>query len=83
MDRIRKNAVKIFKEVEFKIEVKTNLKIVDFLDVTFNLTNRTYSPYKNPNDPLLYVNTSSNHPPQVIKDIPISISKRLNKNLSS
>ena len=28
-------------------------------------------------------NTSSNHPPQVIKHIPISINKRLNKNSSS
>ena len=38
---------------------------------------------KNPNDSVLYVNTSSNHPRQVIKHIPISISKRLNKNSSS
>ena len=49
MDRIRKNVIKIFKEVEFKIEIKTNLKIVDFLDVAFNLTNGTYRPYKKPN----------------------------------
>ena len=83
MDRIRKNVIKIFKEVGFKIEIRTNLKIVNFLDVTFNLTNGTYRPYKKPNDPLLYVNTSSNHPPQVIKHIPISISKRLNKNSSN
>ena len=81
VDRIRKNVIKIFKEVGFKIEIKTNLKIVDFLDVTFNLANDTYRPYKNPNDPLLYVNTSSNHPHQVIKHIPISLNKRLNKKL--
>ena len=43
MDRIRKNVIKIFKEVEFKIEIRTNLKIVDFLDVTFNLTNVTFN----------------------------------------
>ena len=83
MDRIRKNVIKIFKEVGFKIEIKTILKIADFLYVTFNLTNGTYRPYKKPNDPLLYVNTSSNHPPQVIKHIPISINKRLIKNSSS
>ena len=39
MDRIRKNVMKMLKEVGFKIEIRTNLKIVDFLDVTFNLTN--------------------------------------------
>ena len=49
MDRIRKNVIKIFKEVGFKIEIKANLKIVDFLDVTFNLTNGTYRLYKKPN----------------------------------
>ena len=41
-DRIRKNVIKIFKEVGFKTEIKTNLRIVDFLDVTFNLTSSTY-----------------------------------------
>ena len=49
MDRIRKNVIKIYKEVGFKIEIKANLKIVDFLDVTFNLTNGTYRLYKKPN----------------------------------
>ena len=62
IDRIRKNVMKIFKELGFKIEIKTNLKISDFLDVMFNLTKDTYRPHKKPNDPLHYVNTSSNHP---------------------
>ena len=62
IDRIRKNVMKIFKELGFKIEIKTNLKISDFLDVMFNLTKDTYRPYKKPNDPLQYVNTSSNNP---------------------
>ena len=41
----------------FNIEIKTNLHIVDFLDVTFNLLDGTYKPYKKPNDQILYVNT--------------------------
>ena len=57
--------------------------IVDFLDVTFNLLDGTYKTYKKPNDQLLYVNTSSNHPPQVIKQLPISISNRLSNNSSN
>ena len=40
-DRIRKKVIKIFKEVGFKIEIKTNLKVVDFLNITFNLSNGT------------------------------------------
>ena len=44
MDRIRKNLIKLFKLIGFKIEIGTNLKIVNSLDVTFNLANSTYRP---------------------------------------
>ena len=70
MERIRKSVIKTFKVVGSKIEVKSNLKIVHFLDVTFNLSIECFSPYKKPNDNLLYVNASSNHPPQIIKMLP-------------
>ena len=42
-DRIKKEVTKIFKEIGFKIEIKTDLKVVDFLDITFNLSNDTYN----------------------------------------
>ena len=41
-DRIRKDIIRIFKQIGFKIEIKTNLKEVDFLDVTFDLRKETY-----------------------------------------
>ena len=82
-DRIRKDITEIFKNAGCKIEIETNLYIVDFLDVTFNLLDGTYKPHKKPNDQLLYVNTSSNHPPQTIKQLPISISNRLSNNSSN
>ena len=44
MDRIRKNLIKLFKLIGFKIEITTNLKTVKSLDVTFNLANSTYRP---------------------------------------
>ena len=83
MDRVRKNVIKIFKEVAFKIEIQTHLKIVDFLDMTFSLANGTYRPYKKANESLSYINTSSKHPPQVIKQLPTSINERLSNNSSS
>ena len=61
IDRMCKNIIKTFKDIGFAIDVETNLKIVDFLDTTFNLNNGTYRPYKKPNDLLLYINKSSNH----------------------
>ena len=70
MDRVRKNVIKIFKQVGFKIEIQTQLKI-NFLNVTFSLANGTYRPYKKANESLLYINTSSKHPLQVIKQLPI------------
>ena len=48
MERTRKNIVKIFKDVGFGIDIETNSKVVDFLDITFNLNNGIYkNPTKN------------------------------------
>ena len=78
-----KNIIKTFKDIGFAIDVETNLKIVDFLDITFNLNNGTYRPYKKPNDLLLYINKSSNHPPQIINQLPKIINERLSRNSSN
>ena len=48
--KIRNKMISVFKTINFKIEIVTNLTEVDFLDVTFNLENNTYRPYKKPND---------------------------------
>lgn len=50
------------------------------MDVTFDLLDGMYKPFKKPNDQLQYVNTSSNHPPQVLKQLPSSLSYRLSNN---
>ena len=52
-DRIRKDIIEIFKNAGFKIKIKTNLHIIDFLNVTFNLLDETYKPHKKTNDQLL------------------------------
>ena len=49
----------------------------------FNLANGTYRLYKKANESLLYINTSYNHPSQVIKQLPTSITKRLSNNSSN
>ena len=65
-----------------KITITTNLKTVNFLDVTFNLCTGKYQPYKKPNDTPTYINVNSNHPPNIIKALPNNISKRIS-NISS
>ena len=82
-DRTRKKIVKIFKDTDFSIDITTNLVEVNFLDVTFNLLNETYRPYRKPNDELKYINVSSNHPPQIIKQLVNTINGRLSANSSS
>ena len=47
------------------------------------LNNGTYRPYKNPNNLLLYINKSSNHPPQIINQLPKIINERLSRNSSN
>ena len=81
-ERIKKRFQKIFNDNDLQIEIKCNLKIVDYLDVTLDLNNGSYKPFRKPNDELLYINAKSNHPPNVIKQLPISVESRL-RQLSS
>eukprot|EP00794_Sanderia_malayensis_P020876 gene20876-22928_t len=83
-ERIRKNIVKLFNdEFELKITTATNLKIVNFLDISFDLNNGTYKPYAKPNDTPMYVNVNSNHPPNILKCLPKMIANRISKISSS
>ena len=78
-DRIRKDFIKIFREdSNLSVTSETNLKAVNFLDVTLNLTTGKYQPYNKPDNNLLYINILSNHPPNIIKNLPENISKRIN-----
>ena len=79
MEKLRKDIIKIFKKEGLKITCESNLTETDFLDVTFNIESTKYTPYRKPNDNPQYINTSSNHPPQVIKHIPATISQRLSR----
>ena len=54
------------------------MKAVNFLDVTLNLTTGKYQPYNKPDNNPLYINIVSNHPPNIIKNLPRNISERIN-----
>ena len=59
-DRLWKNIVQLFKKIDFKIEIKTNLIEVDFLNVTFSFIKEKFWPNKKPNNNLSYKNHSGN-----------------------
>ena len=75
--RKKKEIIRHFKEQGLKITIESNLKSADQLDITHNLANGHFQPYRKPNDKLLYINTKSNHPPTVIKQLPAPINRRL------
>ena len=66
-------------EIGLDITLETNLVVVNFLDVTFDLHGEKHYPYRKPNDFPLYIHKQSNHPPHVSKQLPIGISKRLSE----
>ena len=78
-EKIKKEFQKLFWKHSLKLIIKCNLKIVDFLDVTLNLTDSTYKPYHKANDEICYIHKESNHPPSIKKQLSISIETRLSK----
>ena len=76
---IKKDLCLIFNNHGLKITIKANKKIVDFLDVTLNLSTQIYQPFTKPNNTPLYVHNKSNHPPKIIENIPAAIKKRLSE----
>ena len=73
IERIRKIIIKIFKDCGLNIPIKMNLKTVDFLDARFDLVNNTYQPYRKRNNEPIYINKRSNHPPNILKELPKAI----------
>ena len=77
---MRQEITRVFSEYGFSITIFINLKRVDFLDITMDLEKDIFKPFRKPGDRPLYVNSQSNHPPQVIRSIPAGIERRLNQN---
>ena len=77
IEKLRQKIVKILNEFGLKITSTANLKVVQFLDVTLDLSNECYKPYIKPGDRPIYVNKQSNHPPAVLENIPLAVNKRL------
>ena len=77
LDDVRKEIITKFKELGLKITIETGKREIDFLDVTMNLENDSYKPYLKDNDIPLYVHRESNHPRQVLTNIPDSVNRRL------
>ena len=74
-EKIKKTFQKMFKNKGLDIIDYCNMKIVNYLDVTFNFG--SYRPDKKPNEEINYIHVNSDHPPSILKQLPMSIEKRL------
>ena len=81
--KIQKKDIRAFKYMGLEIEISSNLKIVNFLDVTLNLNDDYYKPFSKTNGIPTYINVSSNHPASIVKQIPNAIDIRINRLSSS
>ena len=81
-DIMKKEICRIFEQNGLSITIQANCKKVHFLDITMELDTGIYHPYMKENDHPVYVNTCSNHPPMVLKNIPMGVNRRLS-NISS
>ena len=77
IEKQRQNIIQVFKNHKLSIIIEVGLTKVNFLDATLDLEKEIFKPYRKPGDKPLYVNFQSNHPPRVLKNIPIGINKRL------
>ena len=82
-ENIKKKIAQIFQKYGLGTTAEANVKVVDFLDVVFDLENGSYKPYTKPNNIPQYVHKLSNHPPSVLRNIPKNVNKRLSSISSS
>ena len=76
-EQVKKNIQKIFKDHGLDIIIQCNMKVVNYLDGTFNLNDGTYKTYTKPNNEIKYIHRNSNHPLSAIRQVPLSIESRL------
>ena len=74
---MKKKICELFRSHGLQITIEANKQIVQFLDVEFDIRDGSFKPYLKQGDVPLYVNAKSNHPPHILKNIPLSINKRL------
>ena len=78
-EKIKKHFQNIFRKNDLNIIVKCNLKMVG---VTLNPLDGSYKPFHEPNSEISHIHRESNHPPSIIKQLPLPVESLLSKFLS-
>ena len=76
-ENVKKQLHEMVNKIGLKIEIEGPITKTDFLDLSFDLKNGKYGPYRKENNEIKYIRSDSNHPKTIIKQIPNMISTRL------
>ena len=82
-DNLRKRIVKVFQKNHLNVTIEANMIQTDFLDINLNLSRGKYWPYRKPNNNPIYIDSQSNHPPNIKKHLPNMIASRISHNACS
>ena len=74
-DKTKEPIKHIFEEESLKVVTKVNLSVVQYLDIEMDIENGVHRSFHKAKP--IYINTGSNHPPHIIKEIPNMIQKRI------
>ena len=78
IEQRKKKIVKICKDCELTITVTTSITLI--LHLILNLETDSYQPLRKANNDPIYIDINLNHSPQILKQLPKSISKSLSEN---
>ena len=77
LNTLRKTLERLFAKHSLKITTETGMQKTDYLDITLNLSNDTFEPFRKDKLIPVYINKRSNHPPTITKNLPRMIEKRV------
>ena len=75
----QKKIIRTFKFFGFKMEISSNIKVANFLDVTLNLFDNSYRPFLKTDEYPPYIYVNSNHPNSIIKQLPKAVNTRISR----
>ena len=81
--KIKRAFQRIFKSKELDIVIQCNVKVVDYLDATLNLNNGSFKLFVRSMMKQITSTRESDHPPNIIKQLPIAVEKRISDLSSS
>ena len=67
----------MYKDEGLSITTEPHYKCTNYLDINLNLDTNEYSPFKKPNDEIVYVHKESDHPATILRQIPTMIATHL------